>query len=75
MSLYPEGMEKHLQQAQVVRNRDPKQEEFVLFHNGATGEILKKVPLGPARRYSHQRIRQALLEGIDVQVSARNPSP
>lgn len=62
-------MEKKLSEAQVIRHKDIKQQEHVLFHNGATGEILKKVPLGPARRYSHKRIREALIEDLPIQVS------
>lgn len=69
MELYPDGMEKKLAEAQVIRNKDIKQQEHVLFHNGSTGEILKKVPLGPARRYSHKRIREALIGDLPIQVS------
>ncbi|ETS83211.1 hypothetical protein PFICI_05087 [Pestalotiopsis fici W106-1] len=65
LDLYPDGMETRLQDAQVIANKDPKQQEHVLFHDGQTGESIKTIPLGPARRYSQRKIRQALVNGLE----------
>ncbi|CAG9970354.1 unnamed protein product [Clonostachys byssicola] len=67
LSLYPDDMGKRLRTAQVVESKEKKPAEFVLFHNGETGEIIKEIPLGPARRFSHRKIRALLAEGIPVQ--------
>ncbi|KAL4781943.1 hypothetical protein BJX76DRAFT_359376 [Aspergillus varians] len=67
MGLYPEDMAQRLGKAQVIVHRDNKVQEQVEFHHGETGEVFKHIPLGPAKRYSQQKIRQALTEEIDVQ--------
>lgn len=67
-------MAKRLRTAQVVQRDDDRTQESVLFHDGATGEIIKEIPLGPAKRFSHGKIRALLAEGIPVQVSTSIPT-
>ncbi|KAI1609746.1 hypothetical protein EDD36DRAFT_421827 [Exophiala viscosa] len=67
MELYPEDMGQRLRKAQVIVQRDNKVQEQVEFHNGETGEVFKHIPLGPAKRYSQKKIRQALTQEIPVQ--------
>ncbi|KAF5005660.1 hypothetical protein FDECE_7916 [Fusarium decemcellulare] len=67
LNLYPDDFIKRLYTAQVVESKLEEPAEFVLFHNGETGEIIKEIPLGPARRFSHRKIRALLAEDIHVQ--------
>ncbi|KAK0645170.1 FAD-dependent monooxygenase cctM [Lasiodiplodia hormozganensis] len=67
LNLYPEGMEERLRTAQVIQRKDYSAQETVLFHDGETGEPIKKIPLGPAKRFSHKKIRALLADGIPVQ--------
>ncbi|KAL2670349.1 hypothetical protein Neosp_014816 [[Neocosmospora] mangrovei] len=67
LDLYPPVFAQRLRTAQVVESRSEKPAEFVLFHNGQTGDVIKEIPLGPARRFSHRKIRALLAEDINVQ--------
>lgn len=68
LNLYPDDFSTRLRSAQVVESKLEDPAEFVLFHNGQTGEVIKEIPLGPARRFSHCKIRALLAKNIDIQV-------
>jgi len=69
LELYPEETVKRIKTARVVQRDDDTHQEFVRFYDGETGETIRDIPLGPAKRFSHGRIRGLLAESLPIQVS------
>ncbi|KAJ9143398.1 FAD/NAD(P)-binding domain-containing protein [Pleurostoma richardsiae] len=67
LELYPEETVKRIKTARVVQRDDDTHQEFVRFYDGETGETIRDIPLGPAKRFSHGRIRGLLAESLPIQ--------
>jgi hypothetical protein len=68
LELYPEETVKRMNTARVVQREDDDHQEFSRFYDGETGERIKDIPQGPAKRFSQGRIRRLLAESLPIQV-------
>lgn len=72
LELYPEEIVKQMKTAQAVQREDDDHQEFSRFYDGGTGERIKDIPQGPAKRFSQGRIRRLLAESLPIQVLIMN---
>ena len=66
-SLVPEALFDRIQTTQVDPSLPVKPDEHLPFLNGATGELLRAIPIGRFYRLRRSKIQALLMEGLDVQ--------
>lgn len=70
----PNEMYERIHTAAVDPYFEPPDPGVMPTRNGATGELLKDIPLLRMYRVSRRRFRKLCAEGIDIQVGVHAPS-
>ncbi|OAL53508.1 FAD/NAD(P)-binding domain-containing protein [Pyrenochaeta sp. DS3sAY3a] len=67
LALYPEEVIESMKSCRVLKGQADDQQEFSRIFDGATGEHVRDIPQGPAKRFNHSKIRGLLASLLPIQ--------